>query len=944
MADLPPRPKALPVIFESIPDELKKLDKWVVWKYVWKEDKKKWDKPPLTPQGKSASTTDPKTWSSFAEVKTAYERGKFDGVGFVLNGDIVGLDFDKCRDLSTGEISSEVLKIIDDFNSYTEISPSGTGIRLFVKGGTAKIGRKNPKKGFEIYNTGRYLTVTGNQIDYSDKIETRSDAIDAFIQKNFSIYETRHNSETKTLDNELIALAANNSEKFSKLYAGNWESLYQSQSEADLAFCSILASYTTSGGQIDRIFRASKLYREKWDREDYRERTIQKAFETMGATEIIKMIQSDPRNIKNHDVIKTLAALKANDPIEYDLVMESIKKAGTGIKVDTINRIIERYIEDHSEEQPTEPDEGIHEKALAIATHGDPFKFLIFQAQRNHLGDIGYQKVLIASIASASSLRSKGIQPGGNGEKGSGKSDACASVYHLMPQDRTLEGSLSPMSLFYLQETGRLKSGMVLFSDDVEYEPIIPIYKRSTARFQKGITHNTVSGGKDRHGIELTIPPRIVWWLTSVESVANEQAFDRQYPISTDSTPGHKERVAREIAARRARKELTLSDDEGIEVARDIIRDVFDNGPFMVLIPQADKAVWTKKHDFRGQEQFWDLVDALVILRWRQHKRDEDGWLMAEDKDLIEAREILTGHKVAHFADLTEAEVKLVGTMCALGKPITQKELTEAVGVAQSTLSERLRSIMAKSAIVTEDYEAGKKVYAINPKMSVGEEYWKGVDLIDLKIADNEAYRSHQIALSGCYRYVIGIPIGIIINNSNRIPSSLSVDKELCIEKGCPCDLWLKEYPFLYTPTDKTDNDRKQHQEDLSDTDKSDRYEPIRTDNDSNGPDDIPIRHTGEAVTVRTNRTDSESSSINAALDEKQRRSEEKETRDRELQIRTACIAEYGSNGWVDPRKIASRLKYELKYVISWLEANYIRHKELVTGIFGYTQKSTVKV
>ena len=206
--------------------------------------------------------------------------------------------------------------------------------------------------------------------------------------------------------------------------------------------------------------------------------------------------------------------------------------------------------------KPTETPESINEKAQAIAEKGDPLKFLIWQAQRNHLGDIDYQKVLIGSIVSAASQTSNGIQPGGNGDKGSGKSDACAATYHLVPMDRRLDGSLSPMSLFYLQEKERLKTGMILFSDDVEYEPIIPIYKRATARFQQGITHFTVSGGKKREAIELKIPPRMVWWLTSVESVANEQAFDRQYPISTDSTPDHKKRVAKEIAARRTRKEL----------------------------------------------------------------------------------------------------------------------------------------------------------------------------------------------------------------------------------------------------------------------------------------------------------------------------------------------------------------------------------------------------
>ena len=122
-------------------------------------------------------------------------------------------------------------------------------------------------------------------------------------------------------------------------------------------------------------------------------------------------------------------------------------------------------------------------------------------------------------------------------------------------------------------------------------------------------------------------------------------------------------------------------------------------------------------------------MDALAILRWRQRSRTEDGWLIADDRDLIEAKDIHSGHKVAHFADLTEAEVKVIGVMTD-GLSKTQKQLTEALSVAQSTLSERLRSIMAKSAIITEDYDQGKKIYSINQKMQLGTDFWNSLDLI----------------------------------------------------------------------------------------------------------------------------------------------------------------------------------------------------------------------
>jgi hypothetical protein len=73
-------------------------------------------------------------------------------------------------------------------------------------------------------------------------------------------------------------------------------------------------------------------------------------------------------------------------------------------------------------------------------------------------------------------------------------------------------------------------------------------------------------------------------------------------------------------------------------------------------------------------------VDALVILRWRQHRTDQDGWLVAEDRDLIEEKLLTVFCKVAHYTDLTEAEAKLIGVK-SLGTHMTQRELTEALGL-----------------------------------------------------------------------------------------------------------------------------------------------------------------------------------------------------------------------------------------------------------------------
>src|SRR5215471_11091232 len=115
--------------FDNLPEELKSLPQWVVWKY---EDhgKPKRDKIPYDSHtGLRAKSNDPQTWSTFAEALAAYQCGGFDGVGFVFagGGGIVGVDLDGCRDPETGLLEPWAGEIVERVDSYTEASPSDTG-------------------------------------------------------------------------------------------------------------------------------------------------------------------------------------------------------------------------------------------------------------------------------------------------------------------------------------------------------------------------------------------------------------------------------------------------------------------------------------------------------------------------------------------------------------------------------------------------------------------------------------------------------------------------------------------------------------------------------------------------------------------------------------------------------------------------------------------------
>jgi putative DNA primase/helicase len=161
--------------FVNIPPILAALPNWVLWRYELKDGKH--TKVPKQPGGSNASSTNPATWHTLDSVRAAYHRGGFDGVGIVLTGKplnnglyLIGLDFDHC--ITADVLDDEPRKAIELLDTYSEISPSGEGIRLFLLHDNPTPARKNNVggKSREIYSTGRYLTVTGRTIGQAKEV------------------------------------------------------------------------------------------------------------------------------------------------------------------------------------------------------------------------------------------------------------------------------------------------------------------------------------------------------------------------------------------------------------------------------------------------------------------------------------------------------------------------------------------------------------------------------------------------------------------------------------------------------------------------------------------------------------------------------------------------------------------------------------------------------
>src|SRR5215211_6978583 len=152
-------PQFFPHYPDLVPEELKEGDFWVCCNS---------EKAPLVAnvsgRKRYASSTNPETWASYPRGLEAFETGRYAGVGRVITDDdpYIGVDLDGVRDPLTGSLSSwarEVLRLLD---SYSEVSPSGTGVKVWLKGSGLKHSMVKP--GLEVYRSGRYFTVTGQML------------------------------------------------------------------------------------------------------------------------------------------------------------------------------------------------------------------------------------------------------------------------------------------------------------------------------------------------------------------------------------------------------------------------------------------------------------------------------------------------------------------------------------------------------------------------------------------------------------------------------------------------------------------------------------------------------------------------------------------------------------------------------------------------------------
>lgn len=267
--------------WNNLPPSLLREGRFCCWKYEDRNGRR--TKVPYNPRtGGKAQSTNLDTFAPLDAALKALERDRYDGIGVGIFGEIGAIDIDHCID-DNGELSPTAFDVMDTMQAYTEHSPSGHGLRILFKAtgfqyDKARYYINNQKLGLEVYiagSTNKFVTVTGDALTPGLDLNERGEQLAAVLEK----YMVRPQAKKPTplpipsgpveLDDLALverAKRGRNGTQFAALWAGD-VSGYSSRSEADIALCNWLAWWTNrDAARVDRLFRASGLMRDKWDR------------------------------------------------------------------------------------------------------------------------------------------------------------------------------------------------------------------------------------------------------------------------------------------------------------------------------------------------------------------------------------------------------------------------------------------------------------------------------------------------------------------------------------------------------------------------------------------------------------------------------------------------------------------------------------------------------
>ena len=322
------------------------------------------------------------------------------------------------------------------------------------------------------------------------------------------------------------------------------------------------------------------------------------------------------------------------------------------------------------------------EEADRVLREGDPIDYILNTIAKKHVGDRNTQEAICVSIACQCCLNTAGLQISVNGASGSGKSHGIKTHLHLIPKRWKRITGLSAKAAYYMN----LAPGISIFSDDKDPDPAFEeVIKQATTNFQEETYYITV---KDQKQMSLVIPPRINWYLTSVESFVSDQLLNRQLTFDADSSLEQKKRIFD------AQKHEAARGGNGQEINIEVLLcrrlyGILKQNLFKVKIPFVDRIDLQDISNSRIFPMFLDMVRGFTAFKWKQRIFDEDGYLLAEIEDFERAKRLFEAQKENTVAKMNETERQIIQYIAGKGK-CTINDISSYTGIKYQSVRRAL--------------------------------------------------------------------------------------------------------------------------------------------------------------------------------------------------------------------------------------------------------------
>jgi len=317
----------------------------------------------------------------------------------------------------------------------------------------------------------------------------------------------------------------------------------------------------------------------------------------------------------------------------------------------------------------------VQSTADGIIEAGTTFDYIFDVWQRRHAIDSLVGRALLISVGPQSVSNSKGFHVQICGDGGAGKSDAILQMCKLIDPAYMLNAAVTPQALFYPAEN--FVDSSVVFIDDMVWADDLGVsVKRITSQFQDGAQRLVTA---ERAALKQCSKKRLTFWVSCVDSHADEQIRDRFLLVESESSKPQLQTKIQAIKRRDAGKNVAFPADLEFEteVCHALIRDLKKQF-FEVIVPFAEEI--SIVDGIRAYVMFSDMVKSFAVFSHAKRKQDEFCRLIATEEDFNNAKalyEQVGGHSQNKY---NGAELDFLVELQAHGGSATKAQMQEYLG------------------------------------------------------------------------------------------------------------------------------------------------------------------------------------------------------------------------------------------------------------------------